>query len=759
MTLDVSSNKFTLELKSDELVDSRFALCSIRYPEKTIGDTLDEDVQTGRLGDINLSIDGRINSFELSLNTPEEITIDNSLIVEEIRIPVGPDEPFRPCYLDADGDGVVTSEDIERIYSKGSSAGLRFDINNDGIVDDQDRVIAREYIGTICTEGDEDTLQEYPGVYDGRDILWGYSINRLLLGSHSKKPLFRVVMPVNYFIGDFDSPVPAGSNFENLFYDNGRLSPNTTIQNAVLRTGYSNFPNYSPNPVERGELLVKDIFWRGSEDNLREDIVSFYTQAKNIQEANGINPDEDFYTDGDWKMMLNSVRVCIVYDQSGNGKHGYSTSAGNTNGNWSNSSDGLMALPGTEADSQLKFTPMIYSLGRFFEGDGGKISLSNDGYQKDNSNPYGFPDGRVLQTGGIAFSMGNPSASDFQRQFTPNSQPGQPIYQYIVSDFSVAYRGAPFDDFIEGSFNANDVLRKSFEDAFELSSFDDIFKDPEEGKVTDEMLSLLTPSQHIYQYSRAIFALNGLARNINNFRFSTHYREPSGDSISLMGNSYTVWPTLQGNQGDIINPDLTQYGTGDLNGDGEINSQDGETNYIWHLPAWKGTYDKVWLPTQDEVPYTIQWGSNGIALGFRQGVTDMYLRLKNSLSPSASGNYGDYNRKIGSNQWRQNLTVCMSSRLHTGTYPGIDFRVNNKRQIIFSDSSLSASPSFHQPQDIALGQRNCFYELVGFNFETEEDYENVLIESNDYFKCFPQEDSSVLQDPYTQEDLDAYNNG
>jgi hypothetical protein len=750
MSLDIQPTKFTLELRSEELENSRIPLCTLVYPSGGTEGPLDEEVISGRLGELHLSIDGRFNEFDLTPDSPQSIVVDNAINVEEIRVPVGPDEPFRPCVLDRDGDGVITKNDLDAIYG-GEKAELRFDINGDGVVDGQDRLLAEEYLGTICDSVvDPDIGNPYPGVYDSVKLTWGHSINRLLKGSHSRKPLFRVVMPVNYFYSgpgyDFTNPNISGdSSTADLYFENNRLSPNSVIKNATLIFGYQGYN--SQNSTLKGEILVKDIFWKGSEADVKQDVIDFYTQGKNIQEANGINPDENFYNDPLWKTYLNSVRVCTIYDQSGNEKHGYSTALGNSSSSYG---QGQSAFPGHEDDTKIGFCPMIYSMGRFFENNNGRMSLSRTGYQPDDTNPYGFDEGssgmntQPFVGAGILFSMGNPGGADFQRQFCPSTLPGQPVYQYTVADFYIAYTRAPFGNFIEGSFNRIDVLRKSFEDAYNLSSFDDIFYDPQEGKLTDEILNFVTPTQHIYQYSRAMYALNAQTYNMNNVTVAGIYREPSGDSISLMESSYTVFQANQGNANDIINPEL-----------------DAEGNSVWNNPAWKETYQNQFIPTEETAPqYTSPYGANAFAAGYRQGPTDLYLRLKSNLVPSDTGNYNDYNRRIGGNQWSQNLTLCLSTRYHTGTYPGLDLRLNNKRQIIYNDSPLTASPSFQQPRSCgAHGVRNLFYETVGFEFENEESYEQVLEDANAYFNCLPQEDSSRLLDPYTQEDLDAYNNG
>lgn len=750
MTLDVQSNTFTLQLEGQELGNSKIPLCVVKYPQVPSGDLLEEGVDTGQLGKINLVVDADLRSFEPGGDSVKNITVSNSLTVDQIQVPVGPDEPFRPCDLDVDGDGIVSQEDIEYVFSH--NPGLMFDVNGDGIVDDQDRVLAREYIGAICNGvTDPDFEDLYEGAFDSEKLTWGHSINRLLKGNHSRKPLFRVVMPVNYFFTgndyDFTNPdMTGGSSTGDLSFENGRLNPDEVIQNATIKLGYSNY-NYLSNIVQKGEILMKDIFWKGSEEQIKQDIISFYEQGKNIQEASGINPDENFYNNSYWKTYLNSVRVCQIYDQSGNGKHGYSTAWGNFNGSYG-PNDGIAGI-GHEDDTKVAYCPMIYSMGRFFENNNGRISLSKTGYQQDDTNPYGFPEGSVgmnsqpFSSAAITFRMGGGS-TDFQRQFCPNTLPGQPVYQYTVADFYVANTRAPFGDYIEGSFNRIDLLRKSFEDAYGLSSFDDIFHEPQDGKLTDEILSFTTPDKHLYQYQRAIFHLNSQTYNINNVTLAGIYIEPSGDSVSLMGSSYTVYQGSQGSAGDIIDPEL-----------------DAEGNFVWTQPVWKETYQNQFIPTEETAPqYTSGYGANAFAAGYRQGPSDLYLRLKNSLTPNANGDYGDMNRKIGGNQWSQNLTLCLSTRYHTGTYPGLDLRLNNKRQIIYNDSSLTASASFQMPAQCGGGGvRNNFYETVGFEFENEADYERVLNEANEYFNCFPLEDSSRLLDPYTQEDLDAYNNG
>ena len=100
-----------------------------------------------------------------------------------------------------------------------------------------------------------------------------------------------------------------------------QFSGQVSVPNARLKNIYNQHVHLEGASI-KGEILEKDIFWRGSRELLEEDIQSFYTQARGIQGGNGILPAEQ-YSDPKVKTILGCVRVSILYDQSGKNHNGY----------------------------------------------------------------------------------------------------------------------------------------------------------------------------------------------------------------------------------------------------------------------------------------------------------------------------------------------------------------------------------------------------------------------------------------------------
>lgn len=690
MTLDVSSNRFTLELTRDELVNSRFALCSVRYPEKTIGDTLDEDVQTGRLGDINLSIDGRINSFELSLNTPEEITIDNSLVVEEIRVPVGPDEPFRPCYLDVDGDGLVTSDDIESVYSKGSSAGLRFDINNDGIVDDQDKILAREYIGTICTESDEDPLQEYPGVYDTVNMPFGYSLNRLLKGNHSKKPLFRVVMAVDSYNPGFNPSLPDANNFVSPGH---MLNADYVVyRNNTVVDSY----NYNFTDIE-GRLLVRDIFWKGSEQSIEDQIAAFWQQGLNIREAVGINTDPEYYSYVPLLQTLGGIYVTMVYDQSGNDKHfrGYDRS---------NINDVSAQVPENIGKCSVGYCPIVSVWGNTVRGENGKISLAPQwGSHGDNNNPYNYSDGTTLNTasytGLVSYTMQDVLLS-------PSSAPSEDFFAYMANDVVWKSKYAPFGNALDkDTFDVYDhldscAMNLGFENFADIWNVDGTMKQEFYDMYAAAGASANPPWAQAWPYPnpRSIFWL----AQQGGYNKTSTFIQTYGRSLVLFNEAYP--------------------------------------NYIHNNSA--AYYDEYINPTINLANF------RGV------GPKDIYYRTVPYGQGYAFG--GNLNMSQGSNTWRNNQVAVTSVRSHqetnveTETFK-IDIRVNNKKQLWGGGNSAAYIGDnridYIQPTQIRSYNGRMFYEMVAIQYTDEQTYEDIMTSVNEYFQSEDLPDASITPQP------------
>jgi hypothetical protein len=106
------------------------------------------------LGTIEVKKKEEIQQYEILTANAEQgveiLNIQNKLRVD-VEI-AGADSTFEPCNLDFNHDGVVSAKDINKLYQGIPFYNTNLDINNDGIVDQADYVLAQEYIGYSCEE-------------------------------------------------------------------------------------------------------------------------------------------------------------------------------------------------------------------------------------------------------------------------------------------------------------------------------------------------------------------------------------------------------------------------------------------------------------------------------------------------------------------------------------------------------------------------------------------------------------------------------
>lgn len=683
---------FSVNLNSEEFESVRMPVCYVSFLSK--GDEL-EDPETKNLGDITFSVNVDAVSY---YSDDKRLNVSNKIVRKEVETPVN-DVNFSPCMLDVDGDGVVSLSDIDQIYSR-ASVPLKFDINGDGIANDEDRLLAREYVGTICSVTDDNDVVLYDGVYDHiPDMKWGYSVNRLLRGGHSTRPLFRVFMPVNYFTDEnFIDPgnltLGGGQRF-----GHNRGNSSSFIKNPSLQKFYSD----SGLSTERGEMLVQDMYWSGSEENLKSDIEAFYALGKQMQEDNGINPLEEFYTQPQTKYYLSTVRVSVVYDQSGNNKHAYSR--------FYKSGENFIT---TFSDCQ-----MIMVMGELVTNEEGRLSLSTNGYLRGSSNPFGIQEGTnplptLAQTSFIASS--NDETWDTAYEYAPLSEPNEPVYMYTVKDYTAKKTTAPFEPFYDGPHDAMDNLQL-IADHYGFNSFQDIF-DGDTGRLKTEFIEQIPESNHNFEYNRAIFYASGQARQGLNTNGNRVYKEFTGNYIKINDTGYPYYMT------NISRPVTDPH------------------------PGWNAGSGILYT---DFVEPTPEGSDAEIEAGRCLGAKDIAIRLLPVAPPAG----GDYNRVVGFNKYTDDQTIVTSVRYHddnvvSGENPGFDFRLNNKRQIKHGPRyfSLNQPPVMLAPAVLSInGAGNEFYEMVAFRYHDEESYESVIAEANAYFGTTPLADASHAPTP------------
>jgi len=688
---------FSLDINSSEFSSVRVPVCYVSFPNSS-NQQFDASELVQQLGKINLSINVDAVSY---YNRQPDVTITNKVVSKQIEVPQN-DVNFNPCLLDLDKDGTVSINDIEEIYSR-DNVPKKFDIDGDGVVTDADRLLAREYVGFICSGTDDNDVVLYEGVYDHiPDMKFGYSVNRLLRGGHSTRPLFRVYMPVNYFTNhDFSFPNAAPSSGYKFLQDR---SGSFFMKEPSLIKFYQ-----SDNLIyERGEILVQDIYWTGSEENLKSDIGSFYALGKQMQEANGINPDENFYDEPGTKAQLSSVRVSAVYDQSGNNKHAYSR----------------FYYSGESSITSLNGGQIIMTMGNFITNDDGRLALSTYGYLKDNPNPFGVTEGSLsgegAHGGAVASTFFTPTDADWDEayKYAPLTEPNEPVYMYTVKDYTAKKKAAPYESYYGGAHDAIDNLQLIAEH-YGFNSFQDIFDGEYGNRLKTEFTDQIPENQHLYQYNRAIFIASSCVNNERIPGGGLVYSEYSGNSINLNSTGYPYYISVGG---DNYVPDAH--------------------------PGWSSssgvTYENIAMSE-------LIGNEDQKQSGKTTGAKDIYMRLVNGPPPNNS----DYNRRVGFNKYVDDQTIVTSLRYHddnfvSGVNPRLDFRINNKKQIYWgpNDASLDNRPYMLAPRAISInGGGNEFYEMVGFKYHDEESYESVISDANEYFGSTPIPDASHAPTP------------
>ena len=451
--------------------------------------------------------------------------------------------------------------------------------------------------------------------------------------------------------------------------------------------------------IERGEMLVQDMYWSGSEENLKSDIEAFYALGKQMQEDNGINPLEEFYTQPQTKYYLSTVRVSVVYDQSGNNKHAYSG----------------FYKSGENSITVFNRCQMIMAMGKLITNDEGRLSLSGYGYSKDNPNPFGIAEGgSTLSSSGMTFIAASGDETwDTAYEYAPLSDPNEPVYMYTVKDYTAKKTTAPFEPFYDGPHDAMDNLQL-IADHYGFDSFQDIF-DGDTGRLKTEFIEQIPENAHLFIYQRCFYAASTAARQGLNTFGGRVYQEFSGNSIQINSTGY---PYYLNTGGQAENPH----------------------------PGWSGG-----ARYEDYVTSEPYGGAAGQESGATFGVKDIYTRLMNVAAPAD----GNYNRNIGLNKYVDDQTIVTSLRYHddnvvSGENPGFDFRLNNKRQIYWGPGyySLNERPAMLAPKALSVnGPGNEFYEMVAFKYHDEESYESVMSDANAYFGTTPLADASHAPTP------------
>ena len=458
MRLDISPRKFELIVESQDFdIDFRVPLCSLAFPDP-VPTNLRPEYESGQLGKLSFAFS--VNSDVYESDQPNNLLVNNALDVKEIEVP---EQEFNPCILDIDGDGIITRDDLATIYEREGRIPLQYDINNDGVANDADFQLAKEYLGVFCGPGQDPPTPEYFGAFDdfNQDMMFGYSLNRLLVKEHDRKPLFRVVMMVNEVRTGLDYSFPDANlsrdqfipmEYEpEVYYEDG----NGTVVNA-----------YNGNDgVKEAEYLIKDIFWFGSRDSIHIQLNNFYNEAKYLQEQNGFEIAEDFYNTYSTRKYLNTARVIMLFDQSGNNKHGYSGEKKEVGGIFLASK-----------------APVIMANGNVCVGNDGNISISDTGVFRGFDGLGGEGGDNPSIQNEISFGRWNGSNSIDWTYGGPMTEVGQPAYMYFVRTY---HTSSIIDDLPLGEeYESLDVLN-GMAQYYGYPSFSAMFTEPDGSLTTD----------------------------------------------------------------------------------------------------------------------------------------------------------------------------------------------------------------------------------------------------------------------------------
>ena len=156
MSANISADgkSFSLDVtpKSEQSLKQRVPACKISLVVDENGAfKIEEGVS--KLGDLSFSVTVTGENY---YTDQSDFTVENKVVTKTVK-PNDDIESLNPCLFDADGDGIVTKSDIDSIFNR-SSVARKFDLNGDGIANDEDRLLAYEYVGTFCNlEGVPDT--------------------------------------------------------------------------------------------------------------------------------------------------------------------------------------------------------------------------------------------------------------------------------------------------------------------------------------------------------------------------------------------------------------------------------------------------------------------------------------------------------------------------------------------------------------------------------------------------------------------------
>lgn len=150
----ISGDEISLSNQNPQSQVQSFDLCDIVIERSGSVDFLQEGYQNGMsIGSISFAAEENMFFYELEqlgLTDP----VENKLTLDYVLTYI--ESNFDICSLDQDKDGIISVQDVKSIYDLYvNTTNSQYDIDNSGLVTENDRQLALQYVSTVCEPVDE----------------------------------------------------------------------------------------------------------------------------------------------------------------------------------------------------------------------------------------------------------------------------------------------------------------------------------------------------------------------------------------------------------------------------------------------------------------------------------------------------------------------------------------------------------------------------------------------------------------------------
>ena len=330
MDISVSPREFTIKLDQEDLIPAvsggvtgvqsgiRFPVCSLVFPNQSLTAPLSDNIQSGDMGDLTLSISKlSVQGYPiLNSSVGNNASINHKLFIEEVQSPDPNTGEFTPCSLDVLGDGVVGEDDVQRIYRSNFVPGLKFDINGDGVVDDQDYLLALEYVGTICVDApspgpllvhlDASNTASYPGEGDVWYDLSGRDNHFQLYGSPSQRSFEKDGGGSMYFGGSGYGELILDGDFRDTTYTYMLFTKQTPGNTGIRRRTMVGFSDSDAESGPQAYFCHNAQHWDLFTQNAR--ILNFYSRGIGYASTSSFPAAGENFDYNSWHFVCVTVR-------------------------------------------------------------------------------------------------------------------------------------------------------------------------------------------------------------------------------------------------------------------------------------------------------------------------------------------------------------------------------------------------------------------------------------------------------------------